>query len=95
MLPRATEKWTRGEARHLLNRAGFGGSPREVDGLYALGREDAVDWLLDGGGEDEDFPVLEWASEERFIEETRERMEKRREVQEKLSGLDAEEAEAA
>lgn len=93
MLPRATEKWTRGEARHLLNRAGFGGSPREVDGLYALGREDAVDWLLDGGGEDEDFPVLEWASEERFIEETRERMEKRREVQKKLSGLDAEEAE--
>ncbi|HEY7547567.1 MAG TPA: DUF1800 domain-containing protein, partial [Blastocatellia bacterium] len=34
------------EAAHLLRRAGFGGSPGEIDDLVARGREGAVDYLI-------------------------------------------------
>ncbi len=34
------------EARHLLNRAGFGGGPAQIESLVALGPQDAVDHLL-------------------------------------------------
>lgn len=47
-LPRAEGKWTREEAAHLLNRAGFGGTPEEIDRLHAMGRERAVENLLSG-----------------------------------------------
>ncbi|HVG18288.1 MAG TPA: DUF1800 family protein, partial [Blastocatellia bacterium] len=33
-------------AAHLLRRMGFGGSPEEIDGLAARGREGAVDYLI-------------------------------------------------
>jgi len=35
-------------ARHLLNRTGFGATPREIAGFAVLGREDAVERLLAG-----------------------------------------------
>ncbi|HYO07503.1 MAG TPA: DUF1800 domain-containing protein [Tepidisphaeraceae bacterium] len=35
------------KAAHLLNRAGFGGTPQEIEKVLALGPIDAVDWLLD------------------------------------------------
>ena len=38
MLPQAEKSWTLAEAAHLLNRAGFGGSPDEITALHALGR---------------------------------------------------------
>ena len=34
------------EGAHLLRRMGFGGSPAEIDEITALGREDAVDFLI-------------------------------------------------
>ena len=34
------------EAAHLIRRMGFGGSPQEIDGLVARGREGAVDFLI-------------------------------------------------
>ena len=34
------------QAAHLLRRMGFGGPPSEIEGLVALGREGAVDYLL-------------------------------------------------
>jgi hypothetical protein len=37
------------EARHLLLRAGFGGTPDQIRGLAALGARGAVDYLLDVG----------------------------------------------
>lgn len=37
------------EARHLLNRAGFGGTPVEVRALVGMGLDDAVDHLVDYG----------------------------------------------
>jgi uncharacterized protein (DUF1800 family) len=39
--------WTRAEAAHLLRRAGFGGTPDQIDQLLALGRDGAVDLLVD------------------------------------------------
>ena len=38
-------------ARHLLVRAGFGGTPGMVQGLLSKGLDGAVDWLVDFEGE--------------------------------------------
>jgi len=38
--------WTQAHAAHLLRRAGFGGTPEQVDYLTKLGRQRAVDYLL-------------------------------------------------
>jgi uncharacterized protein (DUF1800 family) len=45
-LPQA-RTWGRAEAAHLLRRAGFGGTPQEVDQFAALGLSQAVDLLVD------------------------------------------------
>ncbi|MCC7171191.1 MAG: DUF1800 domain-containing protein [Planctomycetes bacterium] len=45
----ADPDWTLAEARHLLDRAGFGATPQEIARIHALGREAAVDALLDPG----------------------------------------------
>ncbi|HEX9148797.1 MAG TPA: DUF1800 domain-containing protein [Thermoanaerobaculia bacterium] len=42
-----TVDWTREAAAHLSRRAGFGGTPAEIDDLYARGLEGAVSWLVD------------------------------------------------
>ena len=42
----AKKDWTPELAAHLLNRAGFGGSPSDVEALYSLGHADAVARLL-------------------------------------------------
>jgi len=39
--------WTRDTAAHLLRRAGFGGTPSDIDALYAKGLEGAVSSLVD------------------------------------------------
>ncbi len=39
--------WTRDAAAHLYRRAGFGGTPSEVDLLYARGLDGAVSWFVD------------------------------------------------
>lgn len=93
MLPKATSEWTRSEARHLLNRAGFGGRPEEVDVLHSLGREKAVDALLDVEENGDAFPSPEWATLEQTIEDMQGRTEQRRTIQEKSKGLSAAEAE--
>ncbi|MGJ8642258.1 MAG: DUF1800 domain-containing protein [Luteolibacter sp.] len=91
MLPKATGKWTRDEARHLLNRAGFGGSPDEVDAFHKLGREKAVDTLLEPKGKSDANPMPEWVSQEQAVEDMQARMEQRRTTLEKGEGLSAEE----
>jgi uncharacterized protein (DUF1800 family) len=45
--PLAAAAWDRDKARHLLWRAGFGGTAEEVDRLCALGLHRAVDSLVD------------------------------------------------
>mgnify|MGYP002623164262 CR=1 FL=1 len=45
--PIKAEQWNYTQARHLLFRAGFGGTPAEVEKLVAMGPYDAVDSLVD------------------------------------------------
>ncbi|HWE02511.1 MAG TPA: DUF1800 domain-containing protein [Tepidisphaeraceae bacterium] len=45
----ATEaQWSRDDAAHLLRRAGFGGTPTQIEAMHALGRDGAVDYLITG-----------------------------------------------
>src|SRR5687768_1586608 len=44
----SVSSWTREEAVHLIRRAGFGGTPEQIDRLHALGKAAAVDYLLTG-----------------------------------------------
>jgi uncharacterized protein (DUF1800 family) len=80
-------------AEHLLNRAGFGGTPEEVARLVALGAEAAVDQLLDSSalGSDSGLPVF-------LTEDTRRRPDRdearamsddeRRKMQQEMRRLD-------
>jgi hypothetical protein len=62
--PSPGDPFDRVKAAHLLSRAGFGGTPDEVEHVLKLGPRDAVDWLLDfpdAGAEEqsrEDVPDL-------------------------------------
>ena len=46
LTPIAAEDWSYDRAAHLLERAGFGGTPEEIERLAALGPKGAVDALL-------------------------------------------------
>ncbi len=55
----AGARWTQAEAAHLLRRAGFGGTPEQIHHLVRLGRDAAVDSLVDYEvtvQDDPDFP---------------------------------------
>src|SRR5437764_1397956 len=45
--PSSPKRWDADMAGHLLRRAGFGGTPQQVQFLTGLGREKAVDYLVD------------------------------------------------
>lgn len=45
--PITTADWSRDRAAHLLERAGFGGTPEEVDHLAAMTPQAAVRWLVE------------------------------------------------
>jgi uncharacterized protein (DUF1800 family) len=47
LTPLAAQQWNFTTAAHLLNRAGFGGTPQEIQDLAALGLEKATDRLVD------------------------------------------------
>lgn len=49
-------QWSGVHAAHLLNRAGFGGSPAEIAALQSLGLERAVEKVLQGDEDDDLFP---------------------------------------
>lgn len=51
--------WTPSAAAHLLNRAAFGGAPKEISELHAKGLKRAVDSLLDDEEESDLFPAPE------------------------------------
>ena len=44
--PISAAEWDRDKARHLLARAGFGGTPAQADALAAMGLDRAVDLLV-------------------------------------------------
>lgn len=46
LMPITQADWSRNRAAHLLERAGFGGTPEEIDRLAAMPPEAAVNWLV-------------------------------------------------
>lgn len=59
--PLPAAKWTYTTAAHLLNRAGFGGTPSEIEKLRRLGPEKAVDFLVDYEKIPDETPTPSWA----------------------------------
>jgi len=47
-LSAATNTWSHDDAAHLLRRAGFGGTPEQIDRIHAMGKVAAVEFLLNG-----------------------------------------------
>src|SRR5215213_5023471 len=47
-LSAAPDTWSHDDAAHLLRRAGFGGTPEQIDRLHAMGKTAAVEFLLNG-----------------------------------------------
>ena len=60
-MAKISNHWTIYEAAHLLNRAGFGGCPSEVEAFHGRGRHDAVAWLLEAR-EQREYPQPAWAN---------------------------------
>lgn len=71
MLTPADNTWTLAEAAHLLNRAGFGGTPADIKTLHALGRTKAVASLLSPDESVSAFPPPAWTSEEQALADMR------------------------
>ena len=92
MLQKAEHSWTIFEAAHLLNRAGFGGSPSEIKTFHALGRERAADSLLTPVEALDSFPALPWTTAERVQADRREYSEQRKIMLEAMHELSAENA---
>ncbi len=83
--PLPSSRWNYSTAAHLLNRAGFGGSPAEIEKLVAMGPAKAVDHLVDFDKIPEDFPRPQWADPdpseyEQFTAMRRKRIEASREA---------------
>jgi uncharacterized protein (DUF1800 family) len=71
MLPHATHPWTLEEAGHLVRRAGFGGAPGEILKIFELGREQAVECLLEQAKDPEPVSLPAWAQPETMREDRR------------------------
>ncbi len=59
--PLSSERWNYVTAAHLLNRAGFGGPPAEIQKLAGLGLDQAVAHLLDYEAIPDPTPEPDWA----------------------------------
>jgi uncharacterized protein (DUF1800 family) len=95
MLPQAEETWTIFEAAHLLNRAGFGGSPSEIKSFHALGRTKAVDSLVSPTEPLDAFPLPAWSTGEQALADRRAMFEERRALRQTMRTLSPEAAEMA
>ncbi len=93
MLATAENSWTIFEAAHLLNRAGFGGSPSEIKALHALGRTAAADSLISPTEPLNQFPLPAWSSDKAVISDFRARRENRQAVRKAEKELSPEAAE--
>jgi len=59
--PLAKQRWSFETAAHLLNRAGFGGPPAEIEKLAGLEPEEAVSRFVDYQNVPDPAPDPEWA----------------------------------
>jgi len=60
LAPLPSAQWNDATAAHLLNRAGFGGSPRDIHNLRLMGPDRAVSWLVDYERIPDDTPPPDW-----------------------------------
>lgn len=92
MLNPTPDSWTIFEAAHLLNRAGFGGSPSDVKAIHAMGRRKAVDSLLNPSESIDEIAPPVWSELENAREMMRAQREGIREAAEKSKDLPPAEA---
>lgn len=80
--------WSTPQATHLLNRAGFGGTPEEIAALQSLGLEKAVESLIVGDEDSDLFPTPPITQPPDFVAMARERAglpeEEKRELYRKM-----------
>lgn len=93
LAPLHDTKWNRTLAAHLLNRAGFGGTPGEIDTFVAMGPSGAVDHFLNARAEEDLFPPPPLVRpEERFAFRQREKAAltdpERRDIRKELADAD-------
>jgi uncharacterized protein (DUF1800 family) len=55
-------KWNTATAAHLMNRAGFGGSPQDIENLRQMGLNKAVAWFVDYEKTPDNTPAPDWAN---------------------------------
>lgn len=72
---KAPARWDARSAEHLLNRAGFGGDPADVERLVALGRERAVETFFPDPSRTPPPDILPGASLDRGLEDPAGRLE--------------------
>jgi uncharacterized protein (DUF1800 family) len=59
--PLQGKEWNTATAAHLMNRAGFGGSPQDIENLRQLGLYKAVSWFVDYEKIVDPTPAPDWA----------------------------------
>src|SRR5476651_1711189 len=59
--PLPGSQWNTATAAHLMNRAGFGGSPIDIENLRQMGLGKAVSWFVDYEKVPDDTPAPDWA----------------------------------
>jgi len=59
--PLPGSQWNTATAAHLMNRAGFGGSPQDIENLRQMGLGKAVSWFVDYERIPDDTPAPDWA----------------------------------
>lgn len=95
MLPKADKPWTISEAAHLLNRAGFGGNPSEINEFHQLGREKAVESLLSPTEPLDAFPLPAWSSDEQILADYQKVVEERKNLRQQARSLSPEKGDMA
>jgi uncharacterized protein (DUF1800 family) len=70
--PLPNSQWNTATAAHLMNRAGFGGNPQEIENLRQLGLSKAVSWFVDYEKILDDTPAPDWAQPDVNLIATRE-----------------------
>lgn len=76
LTPISARSWNFTTAAHLLNRAGFGGPPAEIERLVKLGPDRAVDWLVNFEETPDETVNPEWAKPDPQRQEKFEAMRK-------------------
>src|SRR5208282_3605237 len=67
LTPLQARQWDLQKAAHLLNRAGFGGTPDEIKAFCELGIDRAVQTVLDGPDDSTQFPKPTWAQPQNLL----------------------------